>query len=102
DPRAAGRRGPGAAEPGADAVDDPRPDGRPALALRRVRSAPAGASAAAASLTLAGEGERREGDDAGVVDVPLLVAQQIAAHAGHRAQERVERGRAAPLEVVVA
>src|ERR1043166_6268394 len=42
-----------------------------------------------------------EADDALLVDVPLLVAQQAPARRGHGLQERVERSRAAPLQIVL-
>lgn len=41
-----------------------------------------------------------EADYAVFIDVPLLVAEELAARAGGGLQERVEGRRAAPLEVV--
>src|SRR5262249_25868233 len=61
---------------------------------RRPRADVAGRSAA--------ERHGAEADDAGVVDVPLLVVQELAARAGGDALGGVERRRAAPLELVVA
>src|SRR6185369_12528458 len=44
------------------------------------------------------ERQASKAHDALRVDVPLLVPAQLGPHRGRRAQERVERGRPAPLE----
>src|SRR5277367_5462651 len=42
----------------------------------------------------------RETDDALFIDVPLLVLEQVSASLRSRPQERVDRGGAAPLQVI--
>src|SRR5579863_2402373 len=47
------------------------------------------------------ESHTGETDDALVVDIPLLIAQQAAAGLGDGAKKSIDRRGAAPLEVVV-
>src|ERR1017187_5305334 len=48
-----------------------------------------------------GKGHPREAHYTPRIDVPLLVTQQLAARSGQDFQKRVERGGAAPFQIVV-